>query len=85
MYVEKSQCVSCINDSFDAFSNLITFRCAFVNFKERTSAETAAQAWAAGLDIEGQRVSVRWGRSKASAKPPILSSSSPSPAVATSA
>ncbi|TFK55092.1 hypothetical protein OE88DRAFT_1674668 [Heliocybe sulcata] len=39
-------------------------RCAFVNFKDRPSAELAAQAWAHGLDIEGERVSVRWGRSK---------------------
>lgn len=50
-------------------------RCAFVNFRDRPSAELAAQAWANGLDIEGERVSVRWGRSKNSAasssKPPV--------------
>ncbi|KIJ41278.1 hypothetical protein M422DRAFT_229735 [Sphaerobolus stellatus SS14] len=43
-------------------------RCAFVNFKDRASAETAAQAWAAGLDVEGQRISIRWGRSRPTAK-----------------
>ncbi|PPQ77507.1 hypothetical protein CVT25_011304 [Psilocybe cyanescens] len=39
-------------------------RCAFVNFKERAVAETAAQAWANGLEIDGERVAVKWGRSK---------------------
>jgi len=39
-------------------------RCAFVNFKDRVSAERAAEAWAKGLDMDGQRVSVKWGRSK---------------------
>lgn len=39
-------------------------RCAFVNFKDRTSAEHAAQAWASGLDVGGERVGVRWGRSR---------------------
>ncbi|KAI0320745.1 hypothetical protein OF83DRAFT_1052519 [Amylostereum chailletii] len=39
-------------------------RCAFVNFKDRPSAENAAQAWANGLDMEGERLGVRWGRSK---------------------
>ncbi|KAF8586530.1 pre-mRNA-splicing factor SLT11 [Ramaria rubella] len=39
-------------------------RCAFVNFKDRESAEYAAQAWASGLDVEGERVGVRWGRSR---------------------
>lgn len=27
-------------------------------------AETAAQAWANGLEIDGERVTVKWGRSK---------------------
>jgi len=40
-------------------------RCAFVNFKDRTSAERAAEVWALGLDINGQRAGVKWGRSKA--------------------
>jgi pre-mRNA-splicing factor RBM22/SLT11 len=40
-------------------------RCAFVNFKDRASAELAAQAWASGLDIDGTLVNVKWGRSKA--------------------
>ncbi|KAI0277222.1 pre-mRNA-splicing factor SLT11 [Russula aff. rugulosa BPL654] len=48
-------------------------RCAFVNFKDRTSAERAAEAWANGLDMDGERLGVRWGRSK--------NSSAPSPAV----
>lgn len=39
-------------------------RCAFVNFKDRSSAEYAAQAWASGLDVDGERVGVRWGRSR---------------------
>jgi len=39
-------------------------RCAFVNFKDRSSAERAAEAWANGLDMDGERLSVRWGRSK---------------------
>lgn len=39
-------------------------RCAFVNFKDRTSAERAAEAWAHGLDMDGERISVRWGRGK---------------------
>lgn len=39
-------------------------RCAFVNFKERAVAETAAQAWANGLEIDGERIAVKWGRSK---------------------
>lgn len=43
----------------------ITSRCAFVNFKDRSSAERAAEAWANGLDIGSERVGVKWGRSKA--------------------
>ncbi|KDR73524.1 hypothetical protein GALMADRAFT_251241 [Galerina marginata CBS 339.88] len=39
-------------------------RCAFVNFRERAVAETAAQAWANGLEIDGERIAVKWGRSK---------------------
>ncbi|KAF8238565.1 hypothetical protein L208DRAFT_1354845 [Tricholoma matsutake] len=44
-------------------------RCAFVNFKERSVAELAAQAWANGLEIDNERVGVKWGRSKAGSKP----------------
>jgi len=40
-------------------------RCAFVNFKDRVSAERAAELWALGLDIDGTRAGVKWGRSKA--------------------
>jgi len=39
-------------------------RCAFVNFKDRPTAERAAQAWANGLDVDGERVVVKWGRSR---------------------
>ncbi|KAL0581566.1 Pre-mRNA-splicing factor slt11 [Marasmius crinis-equi] len=39
-------------------------RCAFVNFKDRETAEQAAEAWANGLDIDGQRAAVKWGRSR---------------------
>jgi len=51
-------------------------RCAFVNFKDRASAEMAAHAWAAGFEIDEQPVTVKWGRSK--------NSSSASSTVATS-
>ncbi|KZT40836.1 hypothetical protein SISSUDRAFT_1059890 [Sistotremastrum suecicum HHB10207 ss-3] len=44
-------------------------RCAFVNFVDRMSAERAAEAWALGLDVEGQRASVKWGRAKAAKAP----------------
>ncbi|KAF7294836.1 Pre-mRNA splicing factor [Mycena indigotica] len=39
-------------------------KCAFVNFKQRSTAEAAAYAWSNGLDIDGERVTVRWGRGK---------------------
>nr|VWP00799.1 BcRAC, Rac-like GTPase [Ganoderma boninense] len=39
-------------------------RCAFVNWKDRATAELAAQAWANGLEIDGETINVRWGRSK---------------------
>ena len=39
-------------------------RCAFVNFKERDVAETAVQAWSNGLEIDGELIAVKWGRSK---------------------
>jgi len=39
-------------------------KCAFINFTDRSAAETAAEAWANGLDMEGERVGVKWGRSK---------------------
>ncbi len=35
-----------------------------MNFKDRITAETAAQAWANGLEIDGEVVGVKWGRSK---------------------
>ncbi|KAJ7125483.1 hypothetical protein C8R43DRAFT_1030364 [Mycena crocata] len=40
-------------------------RCAFVNFKLRVTAETAAQAWANGLEIDGEIIAVKWGRGRA--------------------
>ncbi|KAK2466771.1 hypothetical protein APHAL10511_001029 [Amanita phalloides] len=40
-------------------------RCAFVNFKERSAAETAAHAWANGLEIDDENVTIKWGRGKA--------------------
>jgi len=40
-------------------------RCAFVNFQDRPSAETAAEAWANGLEIDEQVIKVKWGRSRA--------------------
>ncbi|KAG6837282.1 hypothetical protein H0H93_011884 [Arthromyces matolae] len=53
-------------------------RCAFVNFKERTDAELAAQAWANGLEVDGETVGIKWGRSRAGGvKAPTLSSTSP--------
>ncbi|EAU88791.1 pre-mRNA-splicing factor SLT11 [Coprinopsis cinerea okayama7 len=44
-------------------------RCAFANFRDRESAELAALAWAKGLEVDGQKVNVKWGRSRP-AKPP---------------
>ncbi|KAF9526970.1 pre-mRNA-splicing factor SLT11 [Crepidotus variabilis] len=41
-------------------------KCAFINFRERSVAETAAQAWANGLEIDGEMVMVKWGRSRPS-------------------
>lgn len=39
-------------------------RCAFVNFKDRSIAERAAEIWSSGVDIDGTRVAVKWGRSR---------------------
>lgn len=52
-----------------------SIRCAFVNFKDRASAERAAEAWANGLDIDGERVGVKWGRSRPAAAKASASSS----------
>lgn len=41
-----------------------------MNFKDRESAERAAEAWANGIDVDGQRVSVKWGRGRNSAAKP---------------
>lgn len=71
-----SQGTFCFPDCFSAAHYVLTmyvpcfaFRCAFINFKDRTSAERAAEAWANGLDMDGERLAVRWGRSKNTAKP----------------
>ena len=47
----------------------VSCRCAFVNFTTRLAAEQAAQAWANGLDVDGERAGVRWGKSKKPAAP----------------
>ncbi|KAI6045687.1 hypothetical protein EDC04DRAFT_3136999 [Pisolithus marmoratus] len=57
-------------------------RCAFINFKDRVSAERAAEAWAKGLDLDDHRVSVRWGRSK-NGGVSKASASSPNPPMTT--
>jgi pre-mRNA-splicing factor RBM22/SLT11 len=65
VHVAKSRCVP---DSLTFLVSIhlktATFRCAFVNFKDRISAERAAESWANGLDMDGERLGVRWGRSK---------------------
>ncbi|KAH7340216.1 pre-mRNA-splicing factor SLT11 [Rhizoctonia solani] len=42
-------------------------RCAFINFKERKDAERAAEAWAGGVEVDGTKVNVKWGRSRGAA------------------
>ncbi|KAG8738721.1 Pre-mRNA-splicing factor slt11 [Ceratobasidium sp. 414] len=42
-------------------------RCAFVNFRERKDAEQAAEAWANGVEVDGTKVNVKWGRSRGAA------------------
>lgn len=65
VHVAKSRCVP-DPSPFLVIIHLkaANFRCAFVNFKDRISAERAAEAWANGLDMDGERLGVRWGRSK---------------------
>ena len=53
-------------------------RCAFVNWKDRATAEVAAQAWANGLEIDGETVNVRWGRSKGASAPKPNANAGPS-------
>ena len=38
--------------------------CAFVNFRNRETAENAAQRSSVRMQVDGKEVSVRWGRSK---------------------
>ena len=54
-------------------------RCAFVNFVDRNAAERAAEVWATGLEIDGERVNVKWGKSRSKGK-----EGSGSPAASTS-
>ncbi|QRW00761.1 pre-mRNA-splicing factor SLT11 [Ceratobasidium sp. AG-Ba] len=42
-------------------------RCAFINFRERQDAERAAEAWSNGVEVDGTKVNVKWGRSRGSA------------------
>jgi pre-mRNA-splicing factor RBM22/SLT11 len=67
VHIAKSKLVPGVLDLF--MSLTFTPRCAFVNFKDRATAELAAEAWANGLDVDGERVGVKWGRSKAGVKP----------------
>jgi pre-mRNA-splicing factor RBM22/SLT11 len=60
-------------------------RCAFVNFKDRSVAETAAQAWANGLEVDGERIAVKWGRSRPKQPSNLVGPSEASPSVAASA
>ena len=39
-------------------------KCAFINFRDRASAELAAAAWASGLEVDNSPVGVKWGRSR---------------------
>jgi len=55
-------------------------KCAFINFKDRPSAESAAQAWANGLEVDGVRVTVKWGRSRAASSQAPTPSTSSAPA-----
>lgn len=67
VYVQKSRYVSfSLHFQIDV---VIYFapRCAFVNFTDRESAETAVQAWASGVEIDGEVITVKWGRGKSAA------------------
>jgi pre-mRNA-splicing factor RBM22/SLT11 len=52
------------------------YRCAFVNFKDRATAEIASQAWASGLNVDGENVNVKWGRSRSGAPAAVSAGSS---------
>jgi pre-mRNA-splicing factor RBM22/SLT11 len=67
VHVAKSKYV--FRASSIATRMLTDFRCAFINFKDRVSAEHAAQAWANGFDMDGETASVKWGRARAKAAP----------------
>jgi pre-mRNA-splicing factor RBM22/SLT11 len=64
VHVAKSRYALSITSYHDTYS-LFLSRCAFVNFKDRVSAERAAELWALGLEVDGTRAGVKWGRSKA--------------------
>jgi len=57
-------------DKLKSVVHVAKSKCAFINFKDRDSAERAAEAWANGIDIDGQRVTVKWGRGRNSAAKP---------------
>src|SRR5271154_2619806 len=79
VHVAKTRCVF-LHSFFPHLPPHGDLRCAFVNFKERGCAERAAEAWANGLDVDGERVTVKWGRSRV-ARPP---DSSGTPVIASS-
>ena len=68
VHVAKSRFVPLELDNYPGSNHSHVFRCAFVNFKDRESAELAAAAWANGLEMDGQNIGVKWGRSKAAAR-----------------
>ncbi|TFK30119.1 pre-mRNA-splicing factor SLT11 [Coprinopsis marcescibilis] len=57
--------------------------CAFANFKDRESAELAAMSWAKGLEVDGEKVAIKWGRSRP-AKPTGNEGAGPSAVAASS-
>jgi len=79
VHVAKTRSVTIFDTSVQTGSCRI--RCAFVNFRDRASAELAAQAWANGLEVDGEIVSVKWGRSRPKN---VAASSSSAPAVGVS-
>ena len=52
------------NSQIKSIVHVAKTRCAFINFRDRKSAERAAETWANGLDFDGDRINVKWGRSR---------------------
>jgi len=69
-------------DKLKSVVHVAKSKCAFVNFKDRDSAERAAEAWANGIDIGGERANVKWGRGRNSTPKPTAT---PVPIASTSA